>query len=127
MIAIARKHLLNDPDLAMANRIQYKVESIEEHAMTIKNYYDAIVISEVLEHIDEKIEFLAAGVETLKPGGSVFITTLNKTLTMWLVGVVFGEYIYRAIPIGTHHYGKMISPQDVERILEKLQSLGQLC
>ncbi|XP_073826412.1 ubiquinone biosynthesis O-methyltransferase, mitochondrial-like [Musca autumnalis] len=118
MIAIARQHLLNDAQLAAAaNRIQYKIESIEEHASDIKNCYDAVVISEVLEHIDEKMEFLTASLDTLKPGGSVFITTLNKTFSMWLVGLAFGEYIHRSVPIGTHHYGKMISPQDVERML----------
>ncbi|XP_061402567.1 ubiquinone biosynthesis O-methyltransferase, mitochondrial-like [Musca vetustissima] len=116
MIEIARQHLAKDSELAMANRIDYKVEAIEQHAIHTKNFYDAIVISEVLENIDDKEEFLAAGIETLKPGGSVFITT-NKTYTMWLVGVLFGEYIHRSIPIGTHHYGKMISPRDVERIL----------
>lgn len=55
---------------------------------------------------------------SIQPGGSIFITTLNKTISMWLVGVLFGEYVLQAIPIGTHQYNKMISPADVERILK---------
>ncbi|XP_013099376.2 ubiquinone biosynthesis O-methyltransferase, mitochondrial [Stomoxys calcitrans] len=122
LIALARHHLALEQNQGLVDRVQYKIEPIEHHASYRKNYYDAVVISEVLEHVDEndKIEFLRASVETLKPGGSMFITTLNKTISMWVVGVLIGEYILRAIPIGTHHYGKMISPEYVRHILNTL-------
>uniref|UniRef100_A0A1I8P8V7 Ubiquinone biosynthesis O-methyltransferase, mitochondrial n=1 Tax=Stomoxys calcitrans TaxID=35570 RepID=A0A1I8P8V7_STOCA len=120
LITLARQHLSLQQNHQLVNRVNYKIEPIELHANYRKDYYDAVVISEVLEHVDDKLGFLTASVETLKPGGSVFITTLNKTISMWIVGVLIGEYILRMIPIGTHHYGKMISPEQVEHILNAM-------
>lgn len=37
---------------------------------------------------------------------------------MWLGGVLLAEYIFRVVPTGTHHWDKMISPLDVQRILD---------
>ena len=53
-----------------------------------------------------------------KPGGSLFITTINKTIPMWVGGVLLGEYVLNIAPVGTHHWNKMISPLDVQRILD---------
>ena len=53
-----------------------------------------------------------------QPGGSLFVTTLNKTIPMWLGGVLLGEYVFKLAPVGTHHWNKMISPLDVQRILD---------
>lgn len=52
-----------------------------------------------------------------QPGGSIFITTLNKTVLLWFMGIILGEYIFGIIPKNTHHWSKLISPQDVQRIL----------
>lgn len=54
----------------------------------------------------------------LKPGGSIFITTLNKTLPSWLAGIIAAEYILQIVPKGTHEWNKFVSPQHVQRILD---------
>lgn len=37
---------------------------------------------------------------------------------MWVGGVLLGEYVLKIAPVGTHHWDKMISPLDVQRILD---------
>ncbi|XP_069963597.1 ubiquinone biosynthesis O-methyltransferase-like isoform X2 [Bactrocera oleae] len=119
VIMTAEKHLKeNSPELV--ERITYKTESIAEHANKYTNHYDAIVCSEVLEHIDEKEIFLKDCVRAIKPGGSIFITTLNKTVLQWFIGIILGEYIFGVAPKNTHHWSKLIAPQDVKRILTAL-------
>lgn len=54
----------------------------------------------------------------MKPGGSIFITTENRTLATWLVFIVLGEYVFRRIPIGTHEWDKFVAPHEVQRILD---------
>lgn len=54
----------------------------------------------------------------LKPGGSIFITTQNRTLASWLVVIVAAEYIFGRIPVGTHEWNKFIAPHEVQRILD---------
>ena len=55
----------------------------------------------------------------LKPGGSIFITTINKTLTSWFGAIMVAEYVINIIPRGTHKWNKFIAPHEVQRILEK--------
>ncbi|XP_034474447.1 ubiquinone biosynthesis O-methyltransferase, mitochondrial [Drosophila innubila] len=119
LINTARSHLTDfSPELC--SKVEYKVEPIDQHAKTNGELYDAVIVSEVLEHVDDKVALLEACVRTLKPGGSIFITTMNKTLPMWLSGVVLGENVLNLAPKGTHHWDKMIAPLDVQRILDTM-------
>ncbi|KNC27804.1 hypothetical protein FF38_07970 [Lucilia cuprina] len=120
LICVAREHLSHVADPKLCDLIQYKIEPLDIHVKDKLNYYDAVVVSEVLEHVEDKVALLTSCVQCLKPGGSLFITTLNKTIPMWLGGVLLGEYILRIAPIGTHHWDKMISPLDVQRILDTM-------
>lgn len=63
--------------------------------------------------------FLQECVKLLKPGGSIFITTINKTLISWLGAIVIAEYIFNFLPRGTHEWNKFISPHQVQHILDK--------
>uniref|UniRef100_A0A1A9V9S7 Methyltransferase type 11 domain-containing protein n=1 Tax=Glossina austeni TaxID=7395 RepID=A0A1A9V9S7_GLOAU len=127
LINVAREHLKQEGNARLLDNITYKTESIEAHMQDKKNFYDAVIISEVLEHIDDKESFLNACVQCLKPEGSVFITTLNQTVRMWIVGVLIAEYILGFIPIGTHHWKYMISPLNVQKMLDtKIRSTSLL-
>ncbi|ALC39429.1 CG9249 [Drosophila busckii] len=119
LVKTARAHL-TDCSAELSSKVQYKMESIEQHTKSHGEHYDAVVVSEVLEHVEDKVALLQDCVRSLKPGGSIFITTMNQTLPMWLGGVVLGEYCLNLAPKGTHHWDKMISPLDVQRILDTM-------
>lgn len=120
LIKTARDHLSNyPPDSDLVKRIDYRSETIEEHISGTDTNYDAVVVSEVLEHVDDKESFLKLCTTPLSPGGSIFITTFNKTNLAWIGGIVFAEYLLRIIPEGTHDWNKFISPLETQRILER--------
>lgn len=73
----------------------------------------------MLEHIVDKTEFLKACAAALKPKGSIFITTFNKTFVSWLGAIVISEHITKSIPKNTHEWDKFISPSDTQRILQQ--------
>lgn len=98
-------------------KVEYLCELIQDHAKKRENYYDAVVASEVVEHVIDQEAFLKACAKALKPGGSIFITTLNKTFSSWFFGMIWAEYILRLFPSHTHTFDQFISPQNVERIL----------
>ncbi|XP_044263714.1 ubiquinone biosynthesis O-methyltransferase, mitochondrial [Tribolium madens] len=100
--------------------LKYICSSIEEYAVENIENHDAIVASEILEHVTKKEEFLKLCVECLKPGGSIFITTINKTLIANVFGVVIAESFFKLLPEGTHQHDKFIEPHKLERILEEL-------
>lgn len=59
LIQAAQKHLEQSPhSKELTKRITYRNETIEEHIKHTTTEYDAIVVSEVLEHVSEKEEFL---------------------------------------------------------------------
>lgn len=51
-------------------------------------------------------------------GGSLFITTINKTNLSFALGIVVAEQLLRIVPRGTHDWEKFISPEELERLLE---------
>lgn len=116
LLSTAREHL-NKIDKI---NVDYTCDSIENHAQNNQLKYDAVVASEVLEHVVDQKSFLKACVESLKPGGSIFITTFNKTQASWLAGVIVAENVLNLVPKNTHDWSLFISPADVETILKDL-------
>lgn len=120
LIETARNHLQTyPPNDQLSKRIDYRNETIENHILKTNTKYDAVVVSEVLEHVDDKAEFLKLCTDPLSSGGSIFITTFNKTNLAWLGGIVFAEYLLNIIPRGTHDWNKFIPPVETQRILEQ--------
>lgn len=69
VIDVAIEHLASygGADESLAKRISYRNESIEQHLTENANaQYDAVVVSEVLEHVNEKHAFLESCVDALK-------------------------------------------------------------
>lgn len=69
VIDVARKHLISygKADHPFVKRITYKNDSIEQHLNENANVqYDAVVVSEVLEHVNEKHAFLESCVDAIK-------------------------------------------------------------
>lgn len=53
----------------------------------------------------------------IQPGGSLFITTPNRTFCSWLGVVQLGEKL-NFVPKGTHEWEKFICPHELQSILE---------
>jgi polyprenyldihydroxybenzoate methyltransferase / 3-demethylubiquinol 3-O-methyltransferase len=102
------------------SNVSFLNELIESHSQNNKDKYDAVVASEVIEHLQDKKSFLSACVESLRPGGSIFITTMNKTQPSWLFAVIAAENILNLVPKDTHDWNLFIGPEEVKKILKDL-------
>ncbi|XP_053691860.1 ubiquinone biosynthesis O-methyltransferase-like [Sabethes cyaneus] len=118
MIDLAKEHLVTHSS-ELKNSVEYHAITVEEHAKNFAGTYDAVVCSEVMEHVDEKESILEACVRCLKPGGSLFITTESKTMLAWFLWIVTAEYILRYIPKNTHFYEKLVKPEVISDMLSK--------
>ncbi|XP_019946749.2 ubiquinone biosynthesis O-methyltransferase, mitochondrial [Paralichthys olivaceus] len=120
-IYTAQLHASYDPDVRDA--VSYQACTLEE-LMTEgeeeqgAGQFDAVVASEVVEHLADLETFAFCCSHVLKPGGSLFITTINKTNLSYALGIVVAEQLLRIVPSGTHDWEKFISPEDLERLLE---------
>ncbi|XP_063587107.1 ubiquinone biosynthesis O-methyltransferase, mitochondrial-like [Penaeus indicus] len=116
-ITVAKLHAEQDPKVH--RNVEYLYGTIEEHAETIDEIYDAVIASEVLEHVESTDLFLSTCAQTIKPGGSFFITTINKTPFSWVGGIAIAEYVLHLLPPGTHDWNKFIPRQELLFVLEK--------
>ncbi|XP_004645986.1 ubiquinone biosynthesis O-methyltransferase, mitochondrial isoform X2 [Octodon degus] len=115
-IKTAQHHKAFDP--VLDKKIEYRACSLEEIVQDTEETFDAVVASEVVEHVADLEAFIQCCCQGLKPGGSLFITTINKTQLSYALGIVFSEQIAGIVPKGTHTWEKFVSPEKLESILE---------
>ncbi|XP_022609207.1 ubiquinone biosynthesis O-methyltransferase, mitochondrial [Seriola dumerili] len=120
-ICTAQLHASYDPDLR--DCVSYQACTLEELSAEGEEeqgagHFDAVVASEVVEHLADLETFAFCCSHVVKPGGSLFITTINKTNLSYALGIVVAEQLLRIVPSGTHDWEKFISPVELERLLE---------
>ncbi|XP_039755134.1 ubiquinone biosynthesis O-methyltransferase, mitochondrial-like [Pararge aegeria] len=118
LIELASDHSKIDPKLAN-NRPSYQCTTIEEHSQKFSDHYNAVVASEVIEHVANKELFIKSCVQAVKPGGKIFLTTPNRTRLMQIFGIYVAEYILQMVPKNTHQYEKFTTPNEVTFLLER--------
>jgi 2-polyprenyl-6-hydroxyphenyl methylase / 3-demethylubiquinone-9 3-methyltransferase len=105
-IAAAQAHA--PAGLALA----YRAAAPEELAAEGERF-DAITALEVIEHVADRGAFCAALAALLKPGGKLFVSTINRTPRAFLVAKLGAEYIARLLPRGTHEYRRFVRPAEL--------------
>ncbi len=107
-IAAARLHA-EGQDLAIDYRVG-GVEVLEPRA------YDLVTSLEVIEHVTDKVAFVAGLAAALAPGGLLILSTPNRTATSRLMMITLGEGLGR-IPRGTHEWDKFVTPEELAALL----------
>jgi len=95
--------------------VSYARESAETHAAHNAGAYDVVVCMEMLEHVPEPDSVLRALHSLVKPGGHVFLSTLNRNLKSYLLAIVGAEYVMNLLTRGTHTYERFIKPSELAR------------
>lgn len=126
VLDVARLHLLES-----ALQVDYRETSAEALAGEMAGQFDFITCMEMLEHVPDPASVIRACADLLKPGGRLFLSTLNRTPQSFLAAIVGAEHVLRLLPRGTHHYAQFIKPSelaaDLRRaglLLEDLRGIG---
>ena len=93
--------------------VDYRLQSVESLAAEQPGSFDAITCMEMLEHVPDPAAIIAACATLLKPGGMLFLSTLNRTPAAFALAIVGAEYVARLLPKGTHHYQDFIKPAEL--------------
>lgn len=93
--------------------VEYRLESAEELARGAPASFDIITCMEMLEHVPEPEHVIEALARIVRPGGHVFISTINRTPKAFMLAIVGAEYVLRMLPRGTHEYERFIRPSEL--------------
>ncbi|HQW80650.1 MAG: bifunctional 2-polyprenyl-6-hydroxyphenol methylase/3-demethylubiquinol 3-O-methyltransferase UbiG [Rhodanobacteraceae bacterium] len=107
-IEIARLHALESGSTA-----QYRHVDAEQLAADMPSAFDAICCMEMLEHVEAPERVLAAGATLLKPGGCLFLSTINRNARSFALAIVAAEHLLRLLPKGTHRHSMFIRPSEL--------------
>jgi 2-polyprenyl-6-hydroxyphenyl methylase/3-demethylubiquinone-9 3-methyltransferase len=81
--------------------------------------FDIVLAMEVVEHVADVPLFIRRCAEMVKPGGLIVVATINRTLKSFALAIVGAEYILGLLPRGTHHWDKLVRPDELEQALER--------
>ncbi|MDF1608013.1 bifunctional 2-polyprenyl-6-hydroxyphenol methylase/3-demethylubiquinol 3-O-methyltransferase UbiG [Hoeflea sp. YIM 152468] len=93
--------------------VTYEAVTSEELAARGERF-DVVLNMEVVEHVADVDLFLGSCAEMVKPGGLMFVATINRTLKARALAIIGAEYILRWLPRGTHQYEKLVRPEEIE-------------
>lgn len=94
--------------------VDYQQVTAEHMAEQRPQQFDVVTCMEMLEHVPNPASVIAACAQMVKPGGTVFFSTINRNPKSYLFAIVGAEYLLRLLPKGTHDYAKFIRPSELE-------------
>jgi len=93
--------------------VKYQCVSIADFAKKHTAQFDCVACLEMLEHVEDFAAILQEISKVLKPGGFVFLSTLDRTPRSFVEAIVGAEYLLKLVPKGTHHYDQFIRPDEL--------------
>jgi len=110
-LKVAKLHLLESGVQA-----DYEQISAEDLADREPGQFDVVTCMEMLEHVPDPAQTIAACARMVKPGGHVFFSTLNRNPKSYLFAIIGAEYVLKLLPKGTHDWARFIKPSELSRM-----------
>jgi len=121
-IEMAKVHARTDPVLdeaLRAGRLQYRHTTAETLLTTEPQSFDIVCAMEIIEHVTDPAAFVKNLVGLLKPGGVLFLSTLNRTLESMALAVIGAEHVLSLVPVGTHDWRKFVTPSELTQYVRQ--------
>jgi len=109
-LSVAKLHQLES-----GQKVDYQQITAEQMAEKNEDRFDMVTCMEMLEHVPTPESIIQACSKLLKPGGDLFVSTINRTAKAFALAIVGAEYILQMLPKGTHQYEKFIKPSEMDQ------------
>ncbi|MEM1377617.1 MAG: bifunctional 2-polyprenyl-6-hydroxyphenol methylase/3-demethylubiquinol 3-O-methyltransferase UbiG [Pseudomonadota bacterium] len=80
--------------------------------------FDVVLNMEVVEHVADVDLFIKSCAAMVKPGGLMFIATINRTPKARFLALFMAETVLRWLPKGTHEYDRLVKPSELDVALK---------
>lgn len=94
--------------------VDYRAVTAEQLAEAGETF-DVVLNMEVVEHVADVNFFMTTCANMVRPGGLMFVATINRTFKAGALAIFAAENILRWLPRGTHQYEKLVRPEELER------------
>jgi 2-polyprenyl-6-hydroxyphenyl methylase / 3-demethylubiquinone-9 3-methyltransferase len=108
-LAVARLHQRES-----GANVDYQQLTAEDFAARSPGTFDVVTCLEMLEHVPSPRTVVAACANLVKPGGDVFLSTINRNPKSFLFAIIGAEHVLKLLPAGTHEYDKFIRPSELD-------------
>ena len=108
-LKVAQLHALE----AGTENVDYREVAAEALAIEAPHSFDVVTCMEMLEHVPDPASIVAACASLVKPGGSVFFSTINRNAKAFVFAIVGAEHVLKLLPKGTHEYARFIRPSEL--------------
>jgi 2-polyprenyl-6-hydroxyphenyl methylase/3-demethylubiquinone-9 3-methyltransferase len=99
---------------AIGSGSSYRKIAVEDMARENPGRFDLVTCMEMLEHVPDPAAVVRSIGALVKPGGDVFISTLNRSFVGLVSAIIGLEYVLRLVPVGTHDWRKFITPLEMQ-------------
>lgn len=96
--------------------VDYRAVTAEELAEAGETF-DIVLNMEVVEHVADVDFFMSICARMVRPGGLMFVATINRTMKAAALAIFAAENVLRWLPRGTHQYEKLVRPEELEKPL----------
>ncbi len=93
--------------------IEYLCTTPEDFAVGNASTFGVITCMELLEHVSDPPSLISTCMRLIKPGGWLFLSTINRNLKAYLQTIIVAEYALKLLPVGTHDYRQYALPSEV--------------
>lgn len=114
--------LINVANLHLAEsglNVDYHFQSVESLAESEAANFDIVTCMELLEHVPDPYSIINACARLLKPGGQLYLSTINRHPKAYLFAILGAEYLLRLLPKNTHDYAKFIRPSELTDLVTR--------
>ncbi len=115
-LAVARLHALES-----GITVNYQKNTAEQYASQHAGQFDVVACLEMLEHVPDPAAVVQACATLVKPGGSVYFSTINRNPKAFAFAILGAEYVLQLLPKGTHEYRKFIKPSELSGWLRQAE------
>ncbi|CAG8448563.1 13104_t:CDS:2 [Rhizophagus irregularis] len=119
-IKIAKLHAKKDPILH--GNLEYQCITAEK-LLKQGETFDVVCAMEIIEHVNNPVEFLKACAGLVKPGGGyLFLSTISRTPLSYILTILLAENTFKIVPQGTHDFQKYLRPDELQKIIENIKN-----
>jgi len=112
-VGIAQTHA-EKSGASAREKLTYRASTAEQLASEGEQF-DIVCALEIVEHVEDVELFIQSCAALVKPGGLLFLSTINRTAKSMVMAKIGAEYILRLLPRGTHDWRKFLKPSELHQ------------